>query len=312
MKSKNIFKFTISPDPSLRLDQLISQELPEYSRSRIKNWIKDKRILINGQTCLPKDKVKELSIVEVELDTDDEVDIISENIPINVIYEDSDIIIVNKDSCMVTHTAPGNYSGTLQNALLHHFPDLKKLPRAGIIHRLDKQTSGMLIICKNLISQFQLSKDLQDRKIKKKYTAIVSGSLNKNQIIEKPIGRHPINRKKMTVISNGKYAKTIIDSYTNGELGSVLNLEIVTGRTHQIRVHLSDIGHPVIGDYLYGFKKSAIKKNPELNELMGNFEGIALHAYHLEFHHPTNKKDFAIECLPGDTFNGIRSLVLEK
>tara|TARA_B100001057_G_scaffold216075_1_gene216411 strand:- start:39197 stop:40135 length:939 start_codon:yes stop_codon:yes gene_type:complete len=312
MKSKNIFKFTISPDPSLRLDQLISQELPEYSRSRIKNWIKDKKIMINGQTCLPKDKVKELSVIEVELDTGDEIDIISENIPINVIYEDSDIIIVNKNSCMVTHTAPGNYSGTLQNALLHHFPDLKKLPRAGIIHRLDKQTSGMLIICKNLISQFQLSKDLQDRKIKKKYTAIVSGSLNKNHIIEKPIGRHPVNRKKMTVISNGKYAKTIIDSYTNGELGSVLNLEIVTGRTHQIRVHLSDIGHPVIGDYLYGFKKSAIKKNPELIELMANFEGIALHACHLEFRHPTNKRDFAIECLPGDTFNGIRSLVLEK
>ena len=312
MKSKNIFTFMVNPDSDLRLDQLISQQLPEYSRSRIKNWIKNKKLLLNGQTCLPKDKVKDRATIEIIIDNNDEVDIVPENIPIKVLYEDSDIIIVNKDSCMVTHTAIGNYTGTLQNALLFHFPYLKRLPRAGIIHRLDKQTTGVLVICKNIITQYKLSKDLQDRKITKKYIAIVTGTVTRNYIIEKPIGRHPVNRKKMAINQSGKYAKTIINGYTNGQLGSILDLEIVTGRTHQIRVHLSDNGHPILGDYLYGFKKSSIKKNPELHKLVDNFDGIALHAYFLGFKHPSNQKDFAIECLPGDTFNGIRSLVLEK
>ena len=312
MKSKNIFEFNILPDHDLRLDQILSRELPEYSRSRIQKWIKDKRLLINGQECLSKDKIKKTSKVEIEITEDEEIDVSPENIDLNILYEDEDLLIVNKPSGMVTHTAIGNYSGTLQNALLHYDPTFKKLPRAGIIHRLDKQTSGALIVCKNLKSQFTLSKLLQERRILKKYMAIVSGSLKSKLIIDKPIRRHRVNRKKMIVDHNGKQAKTIIHSTLYNENASILDIEIITGRTHQIRVHLSDLGHPVLGDKLYGYRHGRLKKNRKLQEYMENFEAIALHAYYLKFEHPFDNKDIEIECLPGDTFNVIRSLALGK
>ena len=310
MKSKNIFEFNILPDHELRLDQIISRELPEYSRSRIQKWIKDKRLLVNGRECLSKDKIKQTSKIEIELIEDEEIDILPEDIELNIIYEDEILLIVNKPSGMVTHTAIGNYNGTLQNALLHYNSKLKTLPRAGIIHRLDKQTSGILIVCKNLKSQFFLSKLLQERKITKKYKAVVSGSLKSSVTINKSVRRHRTNRKKMIVDDNGKHAKTIIHSTLYKEYASVLDVEIVTGRTHQIRVHLSNLGHPVLGDKLYGFKNSKLKKNRRLQEYMENYEGIALHAYYLKFKHPSNDKDIEIGCLPGDAFNVVMSLAL--
>ena len=312
MKSKNIFEFDISPDHQLRLDQILSKELPEYSRSRIQKWIKDKKLLVNGQECLSKDKIKEVSKVEIEMNEDEEIDVSPEDIKLDIIYEDDTLLVVNKYSGMVTHTAVGNYSGTLQNALLYYDPRLRKLPRAGIIHRLDKQTSGALIVCKNLKSQLILSKLMQERRISKKYIAVVSGSLKSTLIIDKPIRRHRVNRKKMIVDENGKNAKTIIHSSIYKEHVSILDIEIITGRTHQIRVHLSDLGHPVLGDKLYGYKHSKLKKYGKLQQYMENFDGIALHAYYLKFKHPFDGKDIEIECLPGDAFNVIRSLALEK
>ena len=312
MKSKNIFEFNILPDHELRLDQILSRELPEYSRSRIQKWIRDKKLLVNGQECLSKDKIKKTSKVEIEITEDEEIDVSPENIELDIVYEDEALLIVNKPSGMVTHTAIGNYSGTLQNALLYYDSNLRKLPRAGIIHRLDKETSGILIVCKNLKSQFILSKLLQERKIVKRYNAIVLGSLKSKVIIDKPIRRHRVNRKKMIVDEIGKNAKTIIHATLFREDVSVLDIEIITGRTHQIRVHLSDLGYPVLGDKLYGYKHGKLRKNRKLHEYMGNFEGIALHAYYLKFNHPFDDKDIEIECLPGDAFNVIRSLALEK
>ena len=312
MKSKNIFEFNILPDHELRLDQILSRELPEYSRSRIQKWIKDKKLLVNGQECLSKDKIKKTSKVEIEITEDEEIDVSPENIELDIVYEDEALLIVNKPSGMVTHTAIGNYSGTLQNALLYYDSYLRKLPRAGIIHRLDKETSGILIVCKNLKSQFILSKLLQERKIVKRYNAIVLGSLKSKVIIDKPIRRHRVNRKKMIVDEIGKNAKTIIHATLFREDVSVLDIEIITGRTHQIRVHLSDLGYPVLGDKLYGYKHGKLRKNRKLQEYMGNFEGIALHAYYLKFNHPFDNKDIEIECLPGDAFNVIRSLALGK
>ena len=312
MKSKNIFEFNILPDHELRLDQILSRELPEYSRSRIQKWIKDKKLLVNGQECLSKDKIKKTSKVEIEITEDEEIDVSPENIELDIVYEDEALLIVNKPSGMVTHTAIGNYSGTLQNALLYYDSNLRKLPRAGIIHRLDKETSGIIIVCKNLKSQFILSKLLQERKIVKRYNAIVLGSLKSKVIIDKPIRRHRVNRKKMIVDEIGKNAKTIIHATLFREDVSVLDIEIITGRTHQIRVHLSDLGYPVLGDKLYGYKHGKLRKNRKLQEYMGNFEGIALHAYYLKFNHPFDNKDIEIECLPGDAFNVIRSLALGK
>ena len=291
MKSKNIFEFNILPDHELRLDQILSRELPEYSRSRIQKWIKDKKLLVNGQKCLSKDKIKKTSKVEIQMTEDEEIDISPENIELDIVYEDQSLLIVNKPSGMVTHTAIGHYSGTLQNALLYYDSKLRKLPRAGIIHRLDKQTSGVLIVCKNLRSQFILSKLLQERKILKRYKAIVSGSLKNKLTIDKPIRRHRVNRKKMIVGNDGKNASTIIHSTLFKEEVSVLDIEIITGRTHQIRVHLSDLGYPILGDKLYGYKHGKLRKNTKLQEYMENFDGIALHAYYLKFRHPFDDKD---------------------
>ena len=152
MKNVTFYKFDVEPEKGMRLDQLIALQLPEYSRSRIKNWMNAEKVLINGKTCSPKDKISSRSMIEIAIHPLEEVDIVAENIPIDVIYEDEDFLVVNKISGMVTHTAAGNYSGTLQNALLYKYPELRNIPRAGIIHRLDKQTSGLLVITRNLMS----------------------------------------------------------------------------------------------------------------------------------------------------------------
>ncbi len=312
MKSPVFYKFNVNPDNASRIDKIIANELPEYSRSRIQTWIKNGNILLNGKTCLPKDIVKESTLIELTIEESESLDIEAQNLPLEIIYEDEDIIIVNKDSGMVTHTAVGNFNNTLQNGLLHRFPELKYVPRAGIIHRLDKQTSGILIIARNLKSQHYLSTLMQSRLINKKYSSIVSGIVSRDIVIDKPIGRHHVNRKKMTVREDGKQARSIVTVVKVLENSSLLDIEIVTGRTHQIRVHLSSLGNPVFGDHLYGFKNNRFVKNPKIMDFLKNYEGFALHARYIRFIHPITNKDFEIECLPGHSFNVIKSLLLEN
>jgi len=213
---------------------------------------------------------------------------------------------------MVTHTAVGNYSGTLQNALLFKYPELRNVPRAGIIHRLDKQTSGLLIIAKTLQSHNNLTKQIQDRKVIKKYHTLVSGIINNVSKIDERIGRHKINRKKMSVTENGKESISKIKVLRRFEKASSLEVELVTGRTHQIRVHLSHIGHPVIGDKLYGFKKTIFTKHPDILELLScSSDDHALHASSLEFRHPITNNIFKIECEKPKSFKKLESLIEE-
>ena len=312
MKSPIFYKFNVSPENNLRLDKLIANQLPEYSRSRIQHWIKAGCILLNGEKCLPKDIIKEYASIEVMIDESVTLDIEAQNIPLDVIYEDNDIIIVNKKSSMVTHTAVGNFSNTLQNGLLYRYPELRYVPRAGIIHRLDKQTSGILIIARNLKSQHYLFNLMQTRSIKKQYLCIVSGVVSTDMTIDKPIGRHPVNRKKMTTRDDGKNAKSIVRVIETFYNSTLLNIEIITGRTHQIRVHLSSKGFPVFGDKFYGFKNSRFIKNDKIIDFLKNYDGFALHSCYIKFIHPTTNKDFEIECLPGHSFNVIKSLLSEK
>ena len=309
MKNVTFYKFDIEPEKNLRLDQIISSRLPEYSRSTIKNWINAEKILVNGKTCSPKDKVAIKSEIEIEVHPNEEIDIISEDIPLNILHEDDNLIVVNKDSGMVTHTAVGNYSGTLQNALLFRYPELKNVPRAGIIHRLDKQTSGLLIIARSLQSHNYLTQQIQDRLITKKYLTITSGILKNIGIIDEKIGRHKINRKKMAVTFSGKESISKLKILRRFDKASLVEVELVTGRTHQIRVHLSFIGHPVLGDKLYGFRKSIFSKNPELIKFLDLYNGHALHAMSLEFKHPSTKEKFFIESSPPDEFLTIPSLI---
>ena len=309
MKNVTFYKFDIEPEKGMRLDQLIALQLPEYSRSRIKNWMKDEKVFINGKTCSPNDKIISKSTIEVEVHPLEEVDIIAEDLTIDVVYEDKDFLILNKAPGMVTHTAAGNYTGTLQNALLFKYPELRNIPRAGIIHRLDKQTSGLLIISRNLKSHNNLSKQIQSRKMIKKYKVLVSGVIKNINTIDEKIGRHRVNRKKMAVTDNGKESISKIKVVKRYENTSSLEVELITGRTHQIRVHLSYVGHPVIGDKLYGFKNSIFNRDSKLKEILHLYKGHTLHAMFLQFKHPTSNEEFSIERQPPDKFQEIESLI---
>jgi 23S rRNA pseudouridine1911/1915/1917 synthase len=309
MKNITFYKFEVYPDKSLRIDQIIASQLPEYSRSRIKNWINDEKITINGKSCTPKDRIAIKSSVEVKIFENEELDIESQNIPIGILYADDDFLIINKESGMVTHTAPGNFTGTLQNALLYKYPELRSIPRAGIIHRLDKNTSGLLIIAKNLKSHNELTKQIQLRKITKKYDALVTGIISSNVVINEKIGRHKINRKKMTICDNGKESISKITVKENYIKSSYLEVELITGRTHQIRVHLSYLGHPIIGDKLYGFKKNIFNSDKGFHEYLEVYNSHALHAKHLRFKHPASKENFSIEAPLPDSFIKIKSYI---
>ena len=309
MKNTTFYKFDIIPDHDLRLDQLISAQLPEYSRSRIKNWIKQEKILVNGKTCTPKDKILIKSSVQVEVNDTEELDIQAENLTLDIVYEDDELIIINKDENMVTHTATGNYSGTIQNGLLFKYPELRNVPRSGIIHRLDKQTSGLLIISRNLCSHNNLSKQIQNRLVDKKYDAIVSGVIDHINIIDEKIGRHRINRKKMSVTDLGKKAISKVKIKEKYKQATLIEVELVTGRTHQIRVHLSYQGYPIIGDKLYGFKKNRFNYDQNIVDFLDSYQSFALHARFLKFKHPKTNKEFQIDCLPPHSFNVIKSLV---
>ena len=291
MKSPIFYKFNVNPDDASRIDKLIASEFPEYSRSRIQTWIKNGNILLNGKTCLPKDIVKETTLIELTIDESESLDIEAQNLPLEIIYEDEDLIIVNKDSGMVTHTAVGNFSNTLQNGLLHRFPELKYVPRAGIIHRLDKQTSGILIIARNLKSQHYLSTLMQSRLIDKKYSSIVSGIVSSDIVIDKPIGRHHVNRKKMTVLPHGKLACSIVEPLKIKEKISHLQIQIITGRTHQIRVHLSYKGNFILGDKQYKKKFKKLKNiDPILKKYVTELNRQFLHAKGIGFSHPRTGK----------------------
>lgn len=290
MKHSNIYDFRLDVDQPERVDKLLSNHFPEYSRSTIQRWISNNDVLINGNPCSQKDKISSSCDVSINIRFQPIIDLVPEDIDIDIIDETDDYVIVNKESGMVTHIAPGNYTGTLQNALYFKYPELRTVPRTGIIHRLDKNTSGLLIICKKLTSHNILSKQLQDRKITKLYHAIVTRLIDKPITLEEPISRHAVNRKKMTVNTNGRYALSKIKPLSIHKNTSHVEIELVTGRTHQIRVHLSFINKPVIGDTTYGFKSNIFNKYPNvLDKFDKSFEQY-LHAYSLTFTDPTTNK----------------------
>ncbi|MBS83361.1 MAG: RNA pseudouridine synthase [Gammaproteobacteria bacterium] len=312
MKNQTFYKFEVDSCTSDRLDRIIASQLPEYSRSKIKYWINNENITVNGKYCSPKDKIKKKSIVEVRISHQDELDVIPENLPLNIHFEDEDFIVIEKKSGMVTHIAPGNYNGTLQNGLLYHYPELKTVPRAGIIHRLDKQTTGLLIIARNIQSHYKLSDQMAKKKISKKYIALCKDIISTNIVINEKIGRHKINRKKMAVTQRGKEAVSKIyvkEKYTKS---SLIEVNIITGRTHQIRVHLAHIGHPVLGDKLYGFKVSNFNYNTNLKDFFMNFEGHLLHAKYLSLKHPSTNKEVHFSCDEPEEFKKVNTILRQE
>ena len=287
-----------------RLDVALSKMLPDYSRSKITAWIKSGDALINNKAFKPKDKVNGSQMVMLSLNKKQNNDWSAENIDLNIVFEDEDIIIINKPFGLVTHPGAGNWNGTLANALLYYDPKLSKLDRAGIVHRLDKNTSGLMVIARNEKSQKYLVEQIQSHSVVREYSAIVYGHMISGGSVHDPIGRDPKDRMKQTVSSNGKDATThyrVIDRFkSHTHVKAILE----TGRTHQIRVHLSHIGYPLLGDPMYGGRVRFPKKASEiLKESLLGFNRQALHSKKLTLNHPSTGELMSWKVpLPDDMF----------
>lgn len=280
----NMFKFIVdSYSEDLRLDIYLSENIKDKSRSYIQNLIKGEKVLINGKIKKGSYKLKLNDDIEVEIPENEKLNVEPENIPIDIVYEDSDVIVVNKPQGMVVHPAPGNYGGTLVNALLYHCTDLSGINgvlRPGIVHRIDKDTSGILVVAKNDMAHKKLAEQLKEHSMNRIYNALVEGVLKEDTgTIDKPLGRHPNQRIKMAVIKDGRRAVTHYRVLNRYKSNTLIECKLETGRTHQIRVHMAYIGHPIVGDPVYGYSKQRFK-----------LEGQMLHAKKLGFIHPTTNK----------------------
>lgn len=275
-----------------RLDAALAQLLPDYSRSRITTWIKDGLVIINGAPAQPKHKLIGSEKVSVTIVPSVETAaFIAEDIDLDVVYEDDTVIVINKPAGLVVHPAAGNWTGTLLNGLLFHYPELSQVPRAGIVHRLDKDTSGLMVVAKTLPAQNHLVQQLQGRTVKRIYRAVCNGIVPFDGKIDTKIGRDPHNRLKMAVVKfGGKQAIThikVLERYLNH---SYVECALETGRTHQIRVHMQHLHHPLVADAVYG------------GAAEGGLQRQALHAFALQFVHPITGQDLALRAPPPDDF----------
>jgi 23S rRNA pseudouridine1911/1915/1917 synthase len=310
MKSLNI----IIPERMIgnRLDASLAEMLPDYSRSKITTWIKSGDALINQKTFKPKDKVSGSEIVFLTLNQKQSNEWIAEKIPLNIVYEDGDIIVINKQFGLVTHPGAGNWSGTLANALLYYDPALASLDRAGIVHRLDKNTSGLMVIARNEKSQKYLVEQLQNHSVDREYSAIVYGHMIAGGTVDEPIGRDPKDRVKQAISMSGKNATTHYRAIDRFKSHTHVKAILDTGRTHQIRVHLSHVGHSLIGDPIYGGRVRFPKKaSEELKDALLNFKRQALHSKKLTLTHPISGELMSWKAPLPDDMSGLLE-VLKK
>jgi len=294
----------------VRLDASLAEMLPDYSRSKITAWIKSGDALINGKIFKPKDKASGDEIVSLILSQKQSNDWTAEEIPLNVVYEDEDIIVINKQFGLVTHPGAGNWTGTLANALLYYDPALSRLDRAGIVHRLDKNTSGLMVIARNEKSQKYLVEQLQSHSVDREYSAIVYGHMISGRTVDEPIGRDSKDRVKQAVSENGKAAITHYRAIDRFKSHTHVKAILETGRTHQIRVHLSFVGHPLIGDPMYGGRVRFPKKaSEELKIALLNFKRQALHSKKLTLNHPMSGEVMSWKApLPDDMLELLNAL----
>jgi 23S rRNA pseudouridine1911/1915/1917 synthase len=270
-----------------RIDSSLSEMLPDYSRSKITAWIKSGDALIKQKSFKPKDKVIGNEVIYLTINSKQSNNWIAEKIPLNIFYEDEDIIIINKQFGLVTHPGAGNWNGTLANALLYYDPSLSTLDRVGIVHRLDKNTSGLMVIARNEKSQKYLVEQLQNHSVSREYSALVYGHMIAGGTIDEPIGRDPKDRVKQAVLMSGKDAVTHYRAIERFKSHTHVKAILETGRTHQIRVHLSHVGHSLIGDPIYGGRVRFPKKaSEELKHALLNFKRQALHSKKLTLNHP--------------------------
>jgi len=288
--SENIQHQEIVPQSCLgkRLDQALAQMFPDYSRSRLKDWILSGQVSVNDEiTTKAREKMFGGESITINATVEADVRFEAQDLPLNIVYEDDDILVINKPAGFVVHPGAGNPDGTVLNALLHHCPDLAVVPRAGIVHRLDKDTTGLMVVAKTIAAQTVLVDSLQRREITREYEAVANGIMTAGGLVDEPIGRHPTKRTNMAVTISGRPSVTHYRVLEKYRLHTRIRLRLETGRTHQIRVHMAHITHPLVGDPNYGGRPRPPKNaTPELLAMLRGFKRQALHAAMLSLYHP--------------------------
>ncbi len=285
-----------------RLDQVLANLLSDYSRTRIKDWIDAGHVRVDGAQVRPKDKVLGGERVEIEAELPVEDRLEAQAIDLDVVHEDEHVLVINKPPGLVVHPGAGNAAGTLQNALLYFDPSLAQVPRAGIVHRLDKDTSGLMVVARTVDAHTALVRAIEAREVGREYEAVCVGVMTGGGTVDAPIGRHPVDRVRMTIREDGREAVTHYRVVHRFRGHTHVRLKLETGRTHQIRVHMAHINYPLVGDRVYGGRLSLPKgASQELIETLRGFKRQALHAARLAFEHPRTGKP--VECtasVPGD------------
>ncbi|MBA6232381.1 MULTISPECIES: 23S rRNA pseudouridine(1911/1915/1917) synthase RluD [unclassified Colwellia] len=289
-----------------RFDQTLAEMFPEYSRSRIKEWILAGHVTLNGAILIiPREKMFGGEVVKISTEVEGDVRFEPQNLPLNIVYEDDDIIVINKPAGFVVHPGAGNPDGTVLNALLYYCPQLNVVPRAGIVHRLDKDTTGLMVIAKTIAAQTNLVDAIQEREITREYEAIANGLMTAGGVVDEPIGRHSTKRTHMAVSPFGRPSVTHYRVMEKFRLHTRLRLRLETGRTHQIRVHMAHITHPLIGDPNYGGRPRPPKNATEdLRDVLRGFKRQALHAAMLSLFHPITGEEMTWHApIPDDMVN---------
>ncbi|OJF68651.1 23S rRNA pseudouridine(1911/1915/1917) synthase [Alteromonas sp. V450] len=294
-QSPNTIQLEASTEAShfgLRLDQVLADLFPEYSRSKLKTWIQDGNVSVNGEVItIPRHKMQMDELVTVNAEMDIQVSSQAQDIALDIVYEDDHILVINKPADLVVHPGAGNPSGTVLNALLNHVPDIDKVPRAGIVHRLDKDTTGLMVVAKTIPAQTHLVDQLQRREMSREYEAVALGTMVAGGVVDAPIGRHATKRTHMAVRESGKPAVTHFRVIEKFRAYTHLRLKLETGRTHQIRVHMAHIKHPLLGDQVYGGRPRLPKgASDAFIATLRGFQRQALHAAQLSLFHPETEE----------------------
>ncbi len=310
-EAAGLLELKVTPElGGLRLDQALVRLLPEYSRSRLQDWIEQALVMLDGKPATARQKVwgGEAIVVSPQLHPADQP-CAPEDIPLDIVYKDDVILVLDKPVGLVVHPGSGNWHGTLLNALLFHDPQLAHLPRAGIVHRLDKDTSGLMVVARTLAAQTALVRQMQARSVKREYIALVWGELDRDYTINVPIGRHPTQRTRMAATEAGKEAITHVSILERYPSCTLVRCKLETGRTHQIRVHMAYIGHPLVGDttYIKGVQKCV----SPLRTLLNGFPRQALHATRLALDHPVSGERMQFDAPLPDDFDELLEQIEE-
>ena len=290
----------------LRFDAALAQTFPQYSRSKLSSWIKDGRVLIDGRVAKPRDGVSGGERVRVETIAEPVLTDVGEDIALEILLEDPDFLVINKPAGLVVHPGAGNRSGTLVNALLHREPALAAVPRAGVVHRLDKDTSGVMVVARTSEAHNALVKALAARDVRREYLALVFGKVIAGGTIDQPIGRHPTDRLRMAIVENGRPSVSHYRVVEKFPAHTLLRVSLETGRTHQIRVHLAHQRWGIVGDQVYGGGlRLPAGAGPELRTALGAFRRQALHAQSLSFAHPRTGAQVTVEAPVASDFEGL-------